>query len=118
MQIIVKKMKKWYNIELGDNNMNQETISEIFSVNNIFIYLLVVNFLLFLLMWYDKHEAKVGQWRISEKALFGFALIGGSLGGIMGMHIFHHKTKKWYFKYGFPIILVLQIIILIMLLTK
>ena len=98
--------------------MNQETINEILSFNNIIIYLLVTNFLLFLLMWYDKHEAKVGQWRISEKALFGFALIGGSVGGILGMYIFHHKTKKWYFKYGFPIILIVQIISAIILIMK
>lgn len=95
--------------------MNQEVINEILSINNIIKYLLVINVVLFLLMAYDKHEAKIGQWRVSEKALFGFALFGGSLGGILGMYTFHHKTKKWYFKYGFPIILVCQIISLIIL---
>lgn len=90
--------------------MNQEIINQIFTISNILKYLMVTNILLFILMAYDKHEAKIGQWRISEKALFGFALIGGSLGGILGMYIFHHKTKKWYFKYGFPIIIICQII--------
>ena len=64
-------------------------------------------------MWYDKHQAKKDRWRISEKTLFILALIGGSIGGIAGMYTFKHKTKKWYFKYGFPFILILQIIILI-----
>ena len=95
--------------------MNQEIINQIFTISNILKYLIVTNIVLFLLMAYDKHEAKIGQWRISEKALLGFALIGGSLGGILGMYVFHHKTKKWYFKYGFPTILVCQIIGLLIL---
>ena len=85
---------------------------------NIIIYLVIMNILTFLLMGYDKHEAKKGEWRISEKALFGFSLIGGSIGGIIGMYVFHHKTQKWYFKYGFPIILILQIILVIYLINR
>ncbi len=64
-------------------------------------------------MWYDKHEAKTGEWRVSEKALFGFCLFGGSIGGILGMYTFKHKTKKWYFKIGFPLILICQIALII-----
>lgn len=82
-------------------------------LKNILIYFLVMNIITFLLMGYDKHEAKVNQWRISEKALFLFCLLGGSIGGICGMYAFRHKTQKWYFKIGFPLILIIQIGIII-----
>ena len=82
-------------------------------LNNILIYFLVMNIITFLLMGYDKHEAKVNQWRISEKALFLFCLFGGSIGGICGMYAFRHKTQKWYFKIGFPLILIIQIGVII-----
>ena len=49
----------------------------------------------FLIKWYDKHEAKVGGLRVKESTLFGFALFGGKIGGLIGMKVFHHKTKKW-----------------------
>jgi uncharacterized membrane protein YsdA (DUF1294 family) len=65
------------------------------------------------MMGYDKHEAKKGNWRISEKTLFTLVVIGGSIGGIIGMFTFRHKTKKWYFRFGFPIILILQILVAI-----
>lgn len=82
-------------------------------LKNILIYFLVMNIITFLLMGYDKHEAKVNQWRISEKALFLFCLFGGSIGGICGMYAFRHKTQKWYFKIGFPLILIIQIGVII-----
>lgn len=81
-------------------------------------YFLVINLISFLLMWYDKHEAKIGEWRVKESTLFGFALFGGSIGGLLGMKVFHHKTKKWYFKYGFPIIIILQIVLTIYLVYR
>lgn len=93
--------------------MDQELIQAIFTFKNIFLYLLVINIVTFLIMWYDKHEAKTGEWRVSEKALFGFCLFGGSIGGILGMYTFKHKTKKWYFKIGFPLILICQITLII-----
>ena len=65
------------------------------------------------MMGYDKHEAKKGNWRVSEKTLFTLVALGGSIGGIMGMFTFRHKTKKWYFRFGFPIILILQILVVI-----
>lgn len=88
-----------------------ELIAAIFTTRNIIIYLVVINILTFLAMWWDKHEAKVGDWRISEKALFILVLLGGGIGGILGMYVFRHKTKKWYFKFGFPIILIIEIIL-------
>lgn len=93
--------------------MEQEFLKALFTTKNIFIYLLVINIVTFLIMWYDKHEAKIGDWRVSEKALFGFCLFGGSIGGILGMYTFKHKTKKWYFKIGFPLILICQIALII-----
>lgn len=72
-------------------------------------YLLIVNIIAFAMMGIDKRRAKRGAWRISEKALFISALIGGSIGAICGMQFFRHKTKHWYFKYGMPAILILQL---------
>ena len=82
-------------------------------IYKILLYLLVVNVVTFLMMGYDKHEAKKGNWRISEKTLFTLVVLGGSIGGIIGMFTFRHKTKKWYFRFGFPIILILQILVVI-----
>ena len=72
------------------------------------VYLLLVNFIAFVLMGLDKRRAKRDKWRISEKALFLPAVLGGSVGAIAGMHVFRHKTKHWYFRYGLPALLVLQ----------
>lgn len=93
--------------------MKLEVIKQIFTIQNIIIYVLLINLVTFSIMWYDKHEAKNGDWRVSEKTLFILALIGGSVGGFLGMHVFHHKTKKWYFKYGFPIIIAVQIFLVV-----
>ena len=76
------------------------------------IYLSLINVTGFFLMWADKKRAKKGAWRISEKTLFGCALLGGSLGTTVGMHVFHHKTKHWYFKYGMPLILIVQVVLI------
>lgn len=76
----------------------------------IFIYIAFTNILLFTLMSVDKQKAKLKQWRISEKTLFVLALIGGSVGGILGMYTFRHKTKHLKFTLGFPAIVLFQII--------
>lgn len=81
------------------------------SLSLFFFYLFGINLLGFILMGIDKHRAKNNLWRISERALFLSALLGGSLGAILGMRIFHHKTKHWYFVYGMPLILLVQIIL-------
>ena len=69
------------------------------------------NFLAFILYGVDKNRAKNGGWRISEKALFLAALPGSALGALLGMYVFRHKTKHWYFKYGIPAILAVQVVI-------
>jgi uncharacterized membrane protein YsdA (DUF1294 family) len=79
------------------------------------IVLVVINLIAFILYGVDKHRAKNHQWRISEKTLIGIAVIGGSIGAILGMYIFHHKTKHWYFRYGLPVILIVQVVLVLVL---
>ena len=71
-------------------------------------YLLLINLMGFVLMGLDKRRARKGRWRISERALFLPAVLGGTVGAIAGMRFFHHKTKHWYFRYGLPALLLLQ----------
>ncbi len=66
-------------------------------------------------MGIDKRKAQRGAFRIPEATLFAVALIGGSLGSIIGMQTFRHKTKHWYFKFGMPIIFIVQIALLLLL---
>ena len=73
-------------------------------------YLLLINLVAFLLMGLDKRRARRNRWRISEKTLFLSAVLGGSVGAIAGMYLFHHKTRHWYFRYGLPALLALQIL--------
>lgn len=76
---------------------------------NTLIYLLVLNLAGFLSMGLDKWKAQAGQWRIPEKTLFSIALLGGSVGSILGMQIFRHKTRHTSFVVGIPLILLLQL---------
>ncbi len=57
----------------------------------------------------DKAKARRGAWRIPEKTLFLLPLLGGSVGALLGMLVFRHKTKHWYFVWGIPLILLAQI---------
>ena len=75
------------------------------------IYLIGINLAGFIIMGVDKKRAIRGAWRISEASLFFTALLGGSLGCILGMQHFRHKTKHWYFKYGMPAILVVLVLL-------
>ncbi len=77
------------------------------------IYLVVVNLLGFAMMGIDKARARKRAWRIPEAHLMIVALIGGSVGSILGMWVFRHKTKHWYFAYGLPVILILQVAIVV-----
>ena len=80
-------------------------------VQLLLFYLLCVNGAGFLLMGLDKRRARRDKWRISEKTLFLPAVLGGSLGAIAGMRLFHHKTKHWYFRYGLPALLAAQVLL-------
>ncbi|MEZ3507491.1 MAG: DUF1294 domain-containing protein [Lachnospiraceae bacterium] len=88
------------------------------AITLIIIYLVTVNCLSFIIMGVDKHKARKRAWRIPESTLFVLALIGGSLGSIAGMHLFHHKTRHWYFLYGMPAILIFQILLVLLLVTS
>ncbi len=77
------------------------------------VYLLIVNVAAFALMGIDKSKAKRGAWRIPERTLFLPVVLFGSLGGTLGMLTFRHKTKHWYFKYGFPALLVVQVLLMV-----
>ena len=81
--------------------------------NNIYLYLLIINLIGFLSMGIDKFKAKNKLWRTKEKTLFVIAAIGGSIGSIIGMYVFRHKTKHNTFVYGMPMILGIQIGIII-----
>jgi uncharacterized membrane protein YsdA (DUF1294 family) len=83
-----------------------------------YIYLIVINAVAFLMYGIDKEKARKGKWRIKEKDLILVAMIGGSIGAFFGMHFFHHKTRHWYFRYGIPVIMILQIIIIAVLGAK
>ena len=72
-------------------------------------FLLGMNILGFSLMFSDKRRAARGYWRIPERTLFLAAIFGGSLGCILGMCLFHHKTRRWYFALGMPLIFFIQL---------
>ena len=76
------------------------------------IVLAVMNILSFTLMAMDKKAARKGKWRVPERTLFLFTALFGGLGGVLGMQVFRHKTKHWYFKLGFPLLLIVQIVVL------
>ena len=90
--------------------------------NALLYYLIVINIVTFVVYGIDKLKAKQGSWRISEATLLIFAVIGGSIGALLGMKIWHHKTMHkggtcdvdnivggYQFKYGLPLILLAQI---------
>lgn len=84
-------------------------------ISYIVFYFAAVNLAGFAAMGIDKHRAKKRAWRIPESTLFILALFGGSLGATIGMHLFHHKTRHWYFLYGMPAILIIQILLVLLL---
>ena len=80
------------------------------------IYIAVINIVDFICFGVDKGRAKRNRWRISEGSLFSLAIFGGSIGALLGMYIFRHKTQKLKFKIGMPLILVLQLAVIIVIL--
>ncbi len=82
------------------------------------IYLITVNLIAMIIWCLDKHYAKTGHRRISEKALFLWALAGGSLGSLCAMHMVRHKTRHWYFRIGIPLLIVIQAALLIWIYKK
>ncbi len=78
------------------------------------IYLAAINVITFIMFGADKARAVKGRWRISEAALILAALLGGSIGALAGMRIFHHKTRHRKFTVGIPVILVFQIVFMVL----
>ena len=76
------------------------------------ILLVVMNIISFALMGHDKKCARRGKWRVPERTLFLATACFGGLGGVLGMKVFHHKTKHWYFRVFFPGLLIVQIALL------
>lgn len=80
------------------------------------IYILGINLIGFILMAIDKSKARRSKWRIPEATLFLFAIFGGSLGSLLGMKVFRHKTQKPAFYIGMPLILVIQVVAILVIL--
>ena len=87
-------------------------------MNIILGYLLAINIATFFLYGIDKYKAKKGRWRISEATLLLMAVVGGSIGAWTGMRLWHHKTMHKKFKYGIPVIIILQGALAVYLLTN
>lgn len=77
------------------------------------IYLLIINLAAFFLYGIDKRRARKNKWRIPEKTLLMIAALGGSVGALLGMTKFRHKTQKWKFKLLVPLCLILQVVLLV-----
>ena len=82
------------------------------------VWLIAINLVTFAVYGADKRRARRGAWRVPEKTLFLLPLLGGSVGALLGMCVFHHKTRHWYFVWGIPAILLAQIALAVWLLTK
>ena len=91
--------------------------SDMNPITFLIIYFVIMNIVGFAIMGIDKRKAIKRTFRIPEATLFIVALIGGSIGSIIGMQVFRHKTRHWYFVFGMPAILVIQIALLVFLLT-
>lgn len=78
---------------------------------SISIIIVIINIVTFIIYGVDKLKAKKGKWRIPENSLIGLAIIGGSIGAYLGMRVWHHKTMHLKFKYGIPLIIVIQLVI-------
>lgn len=77
------------------------------------IYLAAINLVAFLLYGIDKWKSRHDKWRVTEAKLIGIALLGGSVGALLGMKLWHHKTLHAKFRYGLPLILCLHLAIAI-----
>ena len=80
----------------------------------LYTYLIIINAAGFLFMLIDKHRAQENMWRIPERTLMTVALMGGSLGTLLGMNLFRHKTKKDKFRIGIPMILSVQTLLVVL----
>ena len=82
------------------------------------VWLIAINLVTFAVYGIDKRRARRGAWRVPEKTLFLLPLLGGSIGALLGMRVFRHKTKHWYFVWGVPAILLAQAALAVWLLYR
>ena len=87
-------------------------------MTNIYAYLLIINIFAFILYGIDKYKAKKHLWRIPEIWLLGVSVVGGSIGALTGMYTFHHKTKHLKFKFGIPVIILLQLSMVVLMFDR
>ncbi|WP_026654350.1 MULTISPECIES: DUF1294 domain-containing protein [Butyrivibrio] len=85
------------------------------SLSLLTVYIIAVNIIGFALMGNDKRRARKNAFRIPEATLFAFSIIGGSIGTLIGMYTFRHKTKHMTFKIGIPVIIFVQILFIVLL---
>lgn len=83
----------------------------------LYAYLVIINAMGFLIMLADKKKAIRGAWRIPERTLMAIAILGGSIGCLLGMNLFRHKTKHLKFTIGIPLILAVQVVLGVVLMT-
>ena len=84
----------------------------------ILIYLLIINVVAFFVYGIDKYKTKHDKWRIPEAVLLLLAAIGGSIGVWCGLKVWHHKTMHKKFKYGVPVIFILQVVLAVWIINK
>lgn len=84
----------------------------------LFYYFIIINLISFLFFYVDKRRAIKHKWRIKESTLILLCILGGSIGGLFSMYLFHHKTRHIKFKLGVPFILILQFILFYILIAK
>lgn len=87
-------------------------IQNITPITVLAIYLVIISLITFVLYGVDKYKAVHHRWRIPEATLIGFCAAGGAAGGLVGMLLFHHKTRKWKFRILVPLFLVLWIVVI------
>ncbi|MBQ7098915.1 MAG: DUF1294 domain-containing protein [Oscillospiraceae bacterium] len=87
-------------------------------MNYFLLYLFLINAAAFVLMLADKVKARKNRWRIPERTLIGSALLGGSIGALLGMYTFRHKTRHLKFTLGVPAILIAQMILTVWIISK
>ena len=73
------------------------------------IYFAAVNLVTLIIYGWDKLCAKKHRWRVPETTLLALAVVGGSIGAMAAMRLFRHKTLHLKFKYGVPLIFILQV---------
>ena len=93
-------------------------MKELNLLHIVFIYFAVINAVTFFMYGIDKWKAKKSKWRISEVALLGLAVLGGSIGAWLGMKAWHHKTLHKKFRYGVPAIIIVQLALSVYLLYE